>query len=134
MKLLFTFIFGFAVACGAMAQSANDKLEIPPGVHYNRASDEVNAAGKTLLEKAVVGDKTAWKQLFSDEPQTCGPMLWQELKPGADAKLLNAKALTIVVPTPVAVTVEGRALLTNEVRHIFWSALMTRYPALKVAK
>ena len=134
MKIIRIMAFCIAAACALGAQSASERVEIPDGVRYKAASDEVNAEAKTLLEKALAGDKAAWKQLFTGGPQTCGPMLWQELKPGADAKLVNAKPFTAVISTPVAVTTEGRALLTDEVRHLFWTTLIGKYPALATAK
>jgi hypothetical protein len=102
MKLFRTVVFCIATGCIAVAQSSNGKLEIPAGVKYKSASDDVNTAARALLEKALAGDKSALKQFLSDAV-TCGPMLWQTLKPGAVPVLLNAKPVTMVVTTPVAV-------------------------------
>jgi TPR repeat protein len=119
--------------CNSAAQSSSDKPTVPPGVNYKFASAEVNAAAAGLLQRVLKGDEAAWKQLFSDNPQTCGPMLWQAIRPGADSALLNAKPLTLVVPGDVAIATEGRALLTDEDRRSFWTALKKKYPALAAA-
>ncbi len=133
MKLLRTGFFCLVASCMAIAQSPTGKPDIPAGVKYKFASEEVNAAAKALLEKALWGDKAALKQLFS-EVATCGPMLWQALKPHAELVLLNAKPVTVVVTTTVAVATEGRALTTDEARQVFWAALMGKYPGLASAK
>jgi len=130
MQLLRILVFFLFVSGVVNAQSADDKPQLPPGVNYKVASAEVNATAKSLLQKALVGDEAAWEQLFSDGPETCGPMLWQALKPIADGALLDTKPITIVVPTPAAVTTEGRGLLTDDARHAFWKALLGKYPAL----
>jgi hypothetical protein len=133
MKLFRTVVFCIATSSTVIAQSSNGKLEIPAGVKYKLASDDVNTAARALLEKALAGDKSALKQFLSDAV-TCGPMLWQALNPGAAPVLLNAKPVTMVVTTPVAVAKEGRALVSDEARQTFWLALTGKYPALASAK
>jgi hypothetical protein len=118
MNLFRTIVFFFATSCIAIAQASEGGPEIPAGVKYKTASDAVNAAAKSSLEKALAGDKSTLKDFLSDSV-TCGPMLWQTLKPGAAPVLLNAKPVTMVVTTPIAVTTEGRALVSDEARQTF---------------
>ena len=133
MRLLRAVVLCLATSCMAIAQASDGRPEIPTGVKYKVASDDVNAAAKTLLEKALTGNKSALKDLLSDA-LTCGPMLWQTMKPVAAPVLLNAKPVTMVVTTPVAVTTEGRALVSDETRQTFWAALTEKFPALSSGK
>jgi uncharacterized protein len=129
MKLLCSFLFCLTASCIAIGQSSNEQPEIPPGVTYKKASATVNAAAKALLEEALSGDKSALKQLLGEAP-VCGPMLWQNLKPNAQAGLLNSKPVSVVVARPTAIVTEGRTLITDEARELFWGELMSRYPRL----
>src|SRR5512146_3582392 len=114
MRLLRAVLFSIVVSTQLLAQSATDKPEIPAGVNYRVASDDVNARAKTLLEKVLAGNKVAWNEFFSGGPVTCGPMLWQSLKPDATPPMLNAKPVTMVLTNPTAITTEGRAFNTDE--------------------
>lgn len=131
MKLIRMVVLCLATSCAAFAQSTNP--EIPAGVNYKLASDEVNAAAKALLEKALEGDKAASKRLLA-ETVTCGPTIWHAIKPAADAKLLGSKELTLVLSTPKPLPFEGRGLITDEQRDAFWTTLLKQYPGLKAAK
>ena len=120
-------------SCISIGQSSNEQSDIPAGVNYKMASAEVNAAAKALLEKGLSGDKAALKQLLGDA-STCGPMLWQNLKANAPPALLSAKPVTVVVARPTAVVTEGRALITNDTRELFWATLSNKYSGLASAK
>ena len=133
MNLVRTIVFCFATSCIAIAQASEGRPDIPAGVKYKAAGDDVNTAAKTSLEKALAGDKSILKNFLSDTA-TCGPMLWQTLKPGAAPVLLHAKPVTMVVTTPVAVTTEGRALVSDEERQSFWALLTGKFPALSSAR
>ncbi|PYP91140.1 MAG: hypothetical protein DMG65_08670, partial [Candidatus Angelobacter sp. Gp1-AA117] len=133
MKLFHTVFFCLAMSCIAFAQSPDTKLDIPAGVKYKFASDEVNAAAKAVLEKALAGDQAVLKHLLS-QSATCGPMLWQTLKPVAGPVLLNTKPMTMIVATPAGVVTESRALASDEARQAFWVALTGKYPQLASAK
>ncbi|PYP90807.1 MAG: hypothetical protein DMG65_09875 [Candidatus Angelobacter sp. Gp1-AA117] len=133
MKLFHTVFFCLAMSCIAFPQSPDTKLDIPAGVKYKFASDEVNAAVKAVLEKALAGDQAVLKHLLS-QSAVCGPMLWQTLKPVAGPVLLNTKPMTMIVATPAGVVTEGRGLASDEARQAFWVALTGKYPQLASAK
>ena len=138
LKIIRAFLFLFLVlswaACFAIGQSVSEKPEIPIGVRYQFASDQLNNEAKSLLEKTLAGDQSARTKLLSGGSLTCGPMLWQTIRVIADPKLVKAKPITIVVPAPTAVTTQARGFVSDEERQLFWSGLMTKYPALASAK
>lgn len=107
--------------------------EVPKGVNYKRASDEVNALAKTNLEKALAGSDSLPADLFG-EVVVVGPMLWKALKPSAEKVLLDAKPAVVMVQVPVVVVAEARRILTDDERKTFWKALRARYRKLTDAK
>jgi hypothetical protein len=107
--------------------------EVPNGVNYKFAKDDVNLAAKALLEGALINPDQYPKDLFNDSA-TCGPMLWKVLKPEADAVLLNAKMVTAFLSTPEPFKTDMPGLRTEQERRSFWTALVKKYPQLKAAK
>jgi hypothetical protein len=108
---------------------AQDKAQVPPDVNYKTAPDSVNDAAKLLLQQALSGDKAATKQLLGDS-LTCGPMLWQSLKPTADKSLVDAKKIIAVIGVPTPTATEGRSFTSDEERRTFWKEFFKKYPAL----
>ena len=107
--------------------------EIPKGVNYKKASEEVNALAKTNLEKALAGSDSLPPELFG-EVVVVGPMLWKALKPSAEKALIDAKRVLVIVPGPVTVQGEGRKILTDDERKAFWKVFRARFSKLKDAK
>jgi hypothetical protein len=120
------FICFFLITATIVAQ---DKAEVPPDVPYEPATDAVNDLAKAELQKALTGDKAATKQMLS-ESLTCGPMLWQDIKPMADKSLVEARKVIAVIGVPQSRAVEGRAFDTESERQDFWRTLLKKYPQL----
>lgn len=107
--------------------------EIPKGVNYKRASDEVNALAKTNLEKALASSDSVPPGLFA-EVVVVGPMLWKALKPSAEKILVDAKGMVVMIPGQVNVAAEARSILTDDERKAFWKVFRARYSKLKDGK
>jgi TPR repeat protein len=122
-----------AIAPSMPAQSVpSGGVDIPKGVNYKKASDEVNAKARELMAKALANKAESKAQLLSDT-FTCGPMLWKVLKPIADKTLLDSKPATGVIQNPTPTPTEARGLITDAQRKSFWAVLLKRYPALSTA-
>ncbi|HXN45905.1 MAG TPA: hypothetical protein VN893_04645 [Bryobacteraceae bacterium] len=107
--------------------------EIPAGIRYEKASDADNAAAISALNEALRDTAIVPTRLLNS-PVTCGPMLWQDLRPSAEVALLRSKVVDFVLETPDVIHVEGRAMTTNDQREAFWAALVTKYRTLKGSK
>ena len=128
MKLLrIALICAFATA----TLFAQDQAQVPPDVTYKTAPDAVNDEAKALLQRALANDKA--KQIL-DDSLTCGPMLWQSLKPVSGKSLVDAKKMVAVIGVPKPTATEGRVFLTDAERQDFWRTLMKKYPALATAR
>jgi hypothetical protein len=101
-------------------------------VNYKPASEPVNAAARSALERALAADSTP--QDFFGDVTVCGPMLWKALKPAADRVMLDSKPVIANIQNPEPIIAEGKRILTAEERQSFWRLLMVKYPALKTAK
>jgi hypothetical protein len=122
------------ICCFATATLlAQDQAQVPPDVNYKTAPDAVNDGAKALLQRALNNDKVATKQIL-EQSITCGPMLWQALKPSADKTLLDAKKIIAVIGVPTPTPTEGRAFVTDAERQDFWRTLLKKYPALATAR
>ncbi len=130
MKLLRIVLICVFAAATLFAQ---DQAQVPPDVNYKTAPDAVNDGAKALLQRALANDKAATKQIL-DESLTCGPMLWQSLKPVAGKSLSDAKKMLAVIGVPKPTTTEGRVFVTDSERQEFWRTLMKKYPALATAR
>ena len=113
----------------ATATLAQVNTQVPPDVTYKPASAAENAAAKEALQKALADEKSVTTQFFATSV-TCGPMLWRALKPTADKKLVDAKAVTAMLGTSKPVLVEGRSFGTVAEQKTFWAELLKQYPSL----
>jgi TPR repeat protein len=119
-----------AISSAASGQArTSPALQIPAGVHYKAASDEVNASAKDTLTQSLVPGREVPRS-FWDSAVTCGPTLWKALKPSADKVLLDARPFTVVVNS---VPTEARALITDEQKMSFWKTFLSKYPSLQTA-
>jgi hypothetical protein len=110
-----------------------DAQEIPKGVRYKLAADELNNAAESALTRALANNEVVPEIMF-DEVTVCGPMLWKSLKPGADRVLLDAKPLISMIQSPEPVVAEGKRIITHMERVAFWQILFAKFPSLKGAK
>jgi hypothetical protein len=106
---------------------------VPPGVRYKPASDAINDAATALLRQALDGSRDTVPDILNDT-FTCGPMLWGDLKPTANATLLQSKVVDLFLQIPEVVHLEARGFVTTDQRRAFWSAYYSRYPDLKHAQ
>lgn len=106
--------------------------EIPAGVRYHKASDEINNVSKTNLEAALAAE-TVPTDLFG-EVTVIGPMLWKSLKPSADQVMLGALPVVLMVPGPAPFTAEGKRVISDDHRKAFWKLFRTKYAGLKEGK
>lgn len=107
--------------------------ETPAGVRYKTASDTLNASAKALLEGALRDPEKVSLNVLA-ETVTCGPMLWKDLKPSASTALQQSKPIDTFLEIPEVIRTEARAMLTDDQRRSFWSALFAKHPNLKGAK
>ena len=127
MKNLILLLCLLCIGAGGYAQ------EIPNGVRYKKASEDVNNLAKSGLEKAL-GSPATFPANFFGEATVVGPMLWKALKPGADKVLLNSKPVVLVIPGKSSFSAEGKAILTDNERQVFWKALTGKFADLKTGK
>ncbi len=127
MKTLKLLLFLLCITAGGYAQ------EIPNGVRYKKASEDVNNLAKSGLEKALSTPETFPSDLFG-QSTVLGPMLWNVLKPGADKVLLNSKPLILIVPGKSPFSAEGKAILTDNERQALWKSITGKYAELKLGK
>ena len=106
--------------------------EIPAGVRYKKAPDALSAAAMSLLEEAVA-DPTKMPEKLLAGVVTCGPMLWQDLRPSANELLQRSKASDSFLQVPNVVHVEERSMMDDDQRRAFWTAVTGKY-GLKGAK
>lgn len=106
--------------------------EIPRGVNYKRASDELNGMAKTKLEKALQSD-AAPTDLYGGVT-VVGPMLWKALKPSAEKVMLEMMPVVLMVPGPPSFSAEGKRVLTDAQREAFWKSFHRRFSRLKDAR
>jgi hypothetical protein len=129
-------LLAFAAAClpglpTLSAQKAVSSItEVPADIHYKRASDSTNAAAEKLLTPALSPNQ-AVPAAFFDTTLTCGPTLWNAMKPNASKVVLDS---TVIVALINSIQVEARGLITNEQRQAFWKSLLNKYPSLQSAK
>ena len=127
MKNLRLLLILLCIAAGGQAQ------EIPDGVRYKKASEDINNLAKSGLEKALSSPATFPSTLFG-KTTVVGPMLWSVLKPGAGKDLLKSKPFTLVVPGKSSFPAEGKALLADNERHALWKSITDKYVNLKLGK
>ena len=127
MKNLRLLLILLCITVGGYAQ------EIPNGVRYKKASEDVNDLAKVGLERALGTPENFPSKLFG-EVTTVGPMLWKVLKPGAEKVLLNSKSVIFIIPGKTPVSAEGKAILTDNERQALWKSITGKYPDLKLGK
>lgn len=107
--------------------------EIPKGVNYKLASEEVNEKSKRVLEAAFNSTEALPASFFNDVT-VVGPGLWKALKPAAGSVLGETKSVLIVIPGAKPITTEGRRLLTDDERKAFWPLINKQFAKLKTGK
>ncbi len=121
-------ILAFVVSC-----SPTIGQEIPKGVKYKPASEEVNEKSKRSLAAAFTSTDTIPASFFADVT-VVGPGLWKRLKPTADPVLAASKSVVLVIPGAKEITTEGRRLLTDDERKAFWQLVNKQFAKLKAGQ
>jgi hypothetical protein len=117
------------VAVFCLAYSANAQ-QIPAGVRYKKASDEINQKAKSILESALMAKADAVNlESISDGIIVCGPLLWDALKDQAGKELREAKLMMVVIGSAKPLTKEGRGIVTMEQKRAFWKLFVEKVKA-----
>jgi hypothetical protein len=126
MKYLNCFLFVICITISSFGQ------EIPSGVRYKKAPEEVNDLAKTGLEKLFTSD--AFPSDFFADATVIGPSLWKGLKQAEDPTLIKSKPVMLIVPGKPPFSAEGKAISVDKERNAFWKLFRSKYPDLKTAK
>src|SRR4030095_15296226 len=106
--------------------------DIPAGVRYKKASDDINNRSKSALESALTDSNFPSK--FFASATVVGPTLWKALKPNSDQTLINSKPVIAIIPGKTSFAAEGKAMIADNERKAFWKLLRARYSDLRSAK
>ncbi len=122
-------ILATVLMLGALASAACMAQEVPKGVNYKKASDEVNAKAKAALEQALSDPGTPTE--FLSGTISCGPVLWNDLKDSQESLSKDSTPVTVFLSTPEPIQAAGRGFRTQEQRDRFWKAVLDKYPELR---
>jgi hypothetical protein len=103
--------------------------DVPQGVHYKRATPEVNARAKAVLEQALANHGTPTNFLLGTI--SVGPVLWNDLKDSHEVLSKDSTPVTVVLSMPEAIQAEGRGFRTQDQRERFWKLVLDKYPGLQ---
>ncbi len=103
--------------------------DVPPGVTYKRASAEINSEYQLALEE-LLSDPGRVPARFAKGVIVVGPMLWKEIDPATEGALRNAGMHMVMIMGSHPAIAEGRRLLTDAHRAIFWAGLWKIHPEL----
>lgn len=110
----------FCLACSVNAQ------QIPAGVRYKKAPDEINQKAKSMLESALAKSDDVNLEIISDGAIACGPLLWDALKDQAGKELREAKPMIVVIGAAKPLTKEGRGIITPKQKRAFWKLFVEK--------
>lgn len=104
--------------------------QIPAGVRYKKASDEINQKAKQLLENAVSAKPdTVNIDSISGGPIACGPLLWEVIKDEAGKELRDATPMILIINASKPLRKEGRGLAKPEQKRAFWKLFIEKIKA-----
>ena len=103
--------------------------DIPSGVRYKKAPEEVNHLAKARLQNALASTSDSPSDFFGGV-FVVGPTLWKALKPQADRVLAEAKSVVLVISGKAPITAEGRAFRTDDEKRAFWKQFKSRFQDL----
>ena len=97
--------------------------EIPEGVRYKKAADEVNNSAKELLERALVKDPRELdvNSTFGKGAIMCGPFLWALI--GDDNSFKGATPVSLIVDGSV---LQGRGINKDDQKRLLWERLTSK--------
>ena len=107
--------------CAVVAQ------QIPSGVRYKKASDEINQKAKALLESVLSAKaNTVNLDSISNGPIACGPLLWEAIKDGAGEELRDATPMILIINASKPFRKEGKGLAKAEQKRAFWNLFIEK--------
>jgi hypothetical protein len=102
--------------------------QIPPGIRYRKAPDEINEKAKSILDTFLAN------KVDGPDPVTlsvgavvCGPLLWEELKSQAGPELQLATRINFFIGG--IIRKEGRRIFTPEQKRAFWQLFIEKIKA-----
>ena len=97
--------------------------EVPGGVNYKKASDEINAKAKSLLEEALSkppGELDV-DRTFGKSSIMCGPFVWDLI---GDSN--SFKGSTPVMLIAGKTSKQGRGITNSDQKRLLWSRLIAK--------
>jgi hypothetical protein len=122
-------ILAIAFVLGALAAAMCAGQDVPPGVHYKKATDEANQKAKVALERTLSG--AGAPSVLLGNALAVGPILWNDLKADNGSLSKDSTPMTLFLSVPETVQAEGRGLRTQEQRDKFWALVLEKYPELR---
>jgi len=126
MKVTIFFAILFCIGSSSYGQ------DIPPGVRYKKAPDEVNDRARERTQ-AALSNKTDSPDDFFGDVFVVGPTLWKELRSQSVRVLTEAKSVALIVPGKSPITAEGKAIRTTDEKKEFWKQFTKRFQDLSRA-
>ena len=125
-KTYFIICFIVIVMAIVFSHSASAQ-QIPPGIRYRKASDEINQKARSLLEDALTAKPgTVNIDSISSGPIACGPLLWEAIKDNAGKELRDATLMVLIINAAKPLQKEGRGLAKPEQRRAFWNLFIEK--------
>lgn len=116
------------------SKSTAQEIEIPEGIDYKRADDEVNEKAKEAIENAFSSDEPSVEiKGLIGRRLICGPGLWKNLK--ADEEIAELKKGVVVFRIPTMsedgkkelVQLQGKLFQSEEEIELFANTLVEQY-------
>ena len=103
--------------------------DVPRGVKYKRASQELNDRVLTQLEEMLKNPDMA-PDWFVGNTVVVGPMLWRKIDPSKDPRFGDTGRFMIMILGPNPAIVPGGVMRTDEARKACWDVLWKMHPDL----
>jgi hypothetical protein len=105
--------------------------EIPQGVRYKKASDDINQKAKAVLEKAFSRQVSADANVPISEKSAviCGPFLWEAI--GNPDVFKGATPVSLMINDKVA---QGRGIRDEAQQRTLWDRILKRTAAMGPVK
>ena len=116
-SLIITVLLFFLVPAAFYAQ------EVPKGVRYKKATDEVNNSAKELLELALAKESRELdvNGTFGKDAIMCGPLLWNLI--GDPDSFKGATPVSLILDGSV---LQGRGITKEDQKRLLWERLTNK--------
>lgn len=123
-NLIFTGVAALFLAYSVSGQ------QIPAGVRYKKASDEINQKAKVLLEDALTARPEKLNiDSISAGAIACGPLLWEAIKNSAGKELLDANPMVLIIQASKPIMKDGRGFAKSQEKRAFWNLFIDKIKA-----